>query len=370
MPWITPALKTVRSLVRDAVNTWLPGADANIGNSVLRVMSDVQAAVCFLVLEYLDWLALQLLPDTAEKEWLDRHGKIWLVNADGSTGRKVATSSAGQATFTGTVNGAVVPAGSLLQASSQSADASGNTVVTFQTQQDVTTWIDPPANGNIIALSPGSFSNLPGGTALTFVTVVSGVNASATVTDDLTGGTDTETDDELRARVLQRIRQPPMGGDANDYVQWALAVPGVTRAWCFPQEMGIGTCTLRFMMDDLRASNGGFPLPGDEIPVAAYINEMRPVTVQDMFVAGPIPYPINVRITYLDADTRSTHDAITESLLTEFLQRQMPGQTWYRAWTDEGIMAAAGVNAYDLQSTDVVMPSAGYMPVLGDITYG
>jgi uncharacterized phage protein gp47/JayE len=70
----------------------------------------------------------------------------------------------------------------------------------------------------------------------------------------LTGGTDQETDDELRLRVLTRIRQPPMGGDADDYVAWALAVPGVTRAWCSPLEMGIGTVTVRVMCDDLRAT--------------------------------------------------------------------------------------------------------------------
>jgi uncharacterized phage protein gp47/JayE len=161
-----------------------------------------------------------------------------------------------------------------------------------------------------------------------------------------------------------------MGGDATDYVEWALAVPGVTRAWPFPQEMGIGTMTLRFMMDDLRAGNGGFPLPDDVDTVAAYINSVRPVTVKDMFVVCPIPYPVNARITYLDSDTRSTHDAIVASLQTVFFNRSKPGQTWYRAWLDEAILAAAGVNAYDLVAEDVPMPSSGYMPVLGDVTYG
>ena len=55
-----------------------------------------------LTLQYIDWLALQLLPDTAETEWLDRHGEIWLVNADGTLGRKQATFATGSVTFTGT----------------------------------------------------------------------------------------------------------------------------------------------------------------------------------------------------------------------------------------------------------------------------
>jgi uncharacterized phage protein gp47/JayE len=134
--------------------------------------------------------------------------------------------------------------------------------------------------------------------------------------------------------------------------------------------MGIGTCTVRFMMDELRAGNGGFPLQGDIDTVTAYLNTVRPVTVKDLFVVSPIPYPINVHITELDSDTAATRAAITESLLVEFLQRTMPGQYWYRAWLDEGIINATGVNSYDLTASDVSMPSSGYMPTLGDITYG
>ena len=63
MPWATPTLRDVRSAVRDAVNGRLPGADANVPNSVLRVISDAMGALCHLVLQYVDWLSRQLLPD-------------------------------------------------------------------------------------------------------------------------------------------------------------------------------------------------------------------------------------------------------------------------------------------------------------------
>jgi uncharacterized phage protein gp47/JayE len=352
----------VRSLVRDAIRGSLPGADAIVPNSVLRVLSDAMGALCHLVLQYVDWLAQQLLPDTAETEWLDRHGEIWLVNADGTTGRKLATLAQGSADFIGFGASVTVPTGTQL---------SYSTGVGYQTTADITT--DPsglPTAAPIIALDPGSIGNLDSGTPLTLQTSVAGI-ASVTV-DTLDGGTDDETDDELRARVLERIRKPPMGGDADDYVEWALAVPGVTRAWSFPQEMGIGTMTVRFMMDDLRASNGGFPLPSDVDTVRTYLDTVRPVTVKDLFVESPIPFPVNVRVTWLNPDTVATHAAIEQSLLDAFAAKAIPGQTWYRAWTDEAIMAAAGVIAYDLNTAavDAVMPSNGYMPVLGDITYG
>src|SRR6188472_3884874 len=99
-------------MVRGEVTTSL-GRASFVGNSVLRVMADAMAAVCHLTLRYLDWLSLQFLPDTAEHEWLDRHGDIWLVNADGSTGRKMATLAIGTAGVTG-LAGSILPIGTRL----------------------------------------------------------------------------------------------------------------------------------------------------------------------------------------------------------------------------------------------------------------
>jgi uncharacterized phage protein gp47/JayE len=362
MPWSTPTLFQIRSLVRDAIHGLLPGSDATIPNSVLRVMSDSQGALCFLTLEYIDWLALQLLPDTAETPWLDRHGQIWLTNADGTTGRKQATLASGTIIVIGS-QGVLLPSGSLLGAA---GSLTGQNLSYQTTEQAV---IGPgPTNVPAQSLTSGTAGNLAPGAGIVLAAPPIGIDAAATVLT-MAGGVDTETDAELRARILQRIRQPPMGGDAEDYVAWAEAIPGVTRAWSFPQEMGIGTMTVRFMMDDLRASNGGFPLPEDVDVVQAYLDIKRPVTVQDFFVVAPIPYPVNVPLTYLDSNDASTRAAMTQSLQNEFFVRSKPGQTFYRAWLDEAIMAAPGVNAYDLTAADAVMPSNGYMPILGNITY-
>lgn len=363
MPWSTPSLRDVRAAVRDYIRGTLPGADASIANSVLRVLSDVQGATCHLVLQYLDWLSLQLLPDTAETQWLDRHGDIWLVNSDGTTGRKLPTLASGTVDLTG-VGGAIAP-----QAMQLSLNVGGDQVVTYETLAQITISDSAENPVAVRALQTGSIGNAVQGAVMQVLNPPTGLDSVATVVE-LYGGTDTETDDQLRARILQRIREPPMGGDKTDYVAWAEAVPGVTRAWCYPLEMGMGTCTVRFMMDDLRAANGGFPLPDDCAAVKAYLDTVRPVTVKDLFVEAPIPYPINVRIPYLNVDVMPTHAAIEASLLNQFYALQMPGQTWYRAWTDQGVMAAAGVIAYDLVGSDQVMPSAGYMPVLGDLTFG
>jgi uncharacterized phage protein gp47/JayE len=359
MPWTTPTLADVRGAVRDAIRGRLPGADANVPNSVLRVMSDAMGATCHLTLQYVDWLALQLMPDTAETEWLDRHADIWLVNADGSVGRKMATPAAGTAVFVSSVPNVIVPQATVL---------SYGTIASYETTQQIVTGpAGSPTNAPIVALIPGSIGNLDVGTTLGLAAPIAGI--SGVTVGYLDGGTDEETDDELRARVLERIRNPPMGGDEEDYVHWALSVPGVTRAWSYPNEMGIGTMTVRFMCDDLRADNGGIPLPSDIAHVAAYLDMVRPVTIKDFFVVAPIPFPVNVPIQNLVSDDSTTRANITVSLESVFYGKQQPGQTWFAAWTNEGIADAPGVVSYDLNVPNVVMPANGYMPVLGDITY-
>ena len=80
--------------------------------------------------------------------------------------------------------------------------------------------------------------------------------------------------------------------------------------------MGIGTITVRFMADQLRAvSNNGFPLASDVDAVTNYINFKRPVTVKDTFVFGPIPQPIDVRIANLVPNDEATRATVQQSLL-------------------------------------------------------
>jgi uncharacterized phage protein gp47/JayE len=354
MPWLTPTLRDVRGIVRDNIRSSLPGADAAVPNSVLRVLSDNQGALCHLTLQYLDWLALQLLPDTAETEWLDRHGDIWLVNADGSTGRKVATPAFGLVSFSGPED-TTIPMSTRLNKNE----------VYYETTQVIVIGATA-SNGRVRAIDPGTQGNLEAGEALTVV--LDGVDAIAVQID---GGTDEETDEELRSRVLKRIRQPPQGGAAHDYVQWALAVPGCTRAWVYPNEMGIGTVTVRVMFDDLRADNDGFPLPQDLGLVEAYIDTVRPVAVKDFFVLSPLKQPIDFIINSLVPNDESTKAGIEQAIRDMLFERTAPGQTIYASWKYSTVMEAPGVVSFSTpNSLDDVMESPGHMAVLGDIVYG
>lgn len=365
MPWITPTLRQTRELVRDEITAALSGAIL-IGNNVLRVMADAKAGLAHLVLRYIDWLALQLLPDTAETEWLDRHGAIWLTNSDGTIGRKAATYSEGTALVTGTA-GLTIPEGTELSTGG----------VSFETTEEIV--LETTATSvHIRALDPGIIGNLDAGIGLGITnTTIFGVQGI--VVDQLLGGTDEETDEQLRTRVLLRIREPPMGGSAADYVEWALAVPGVTRAWASPLEMGIGTVTVRFMEDDLRTANSGFPFAEDIDTVTDYIDSVRPVAIKDRFIESPIPEHINFTISDLVPDSAAIRASIQENVIDMLFRRAAPAysidgvarpaQTIFAAWVSEAILQTVGVESFRLIMDDHVMPNRGALGVLGAITY-
>jgi uncharacterized phage protein gp47/JayE len=359
MPWTTPTLKDTRRLTRDYVLSQL-GAKAMIPNSVLRIMSDAKAALAHLAFLYLDWLAKQLMPDTAEKEWLDRHGVIWLTNADGSKGRKAATYAQGTIEFInqGGVSGAIIPVGTLL---------SGGNSVQYQTVTEAAIGSGGLGTSDAVALTAGIVGNLPDGDAMSLVTAIPGVD-TATLLGDMSGGVDTETDDQLRERVLFRIQNPPMGGDLADYVAWAMAVPGVTRAWA-AVEIGPGTITVRFLMDDLYPDNHGLPQPADIIVVSDYIDSKRPVTVKDCFVMAPILFFYDITISNLTNDDPTVRANIEASIKDMEFARSKPGQTMYRSWIDEAISQAVGEETHELDFETTPMPVPANMPVLGTVLY-
>lgn len=356
MPWTTPTLREVRELTRDNVTSALSGA-AMIANSVLRVMSDAMAALAHLTLRYIDWLAFQLLPDTAESEWLDRHGTIWLLNSDATKGRKGATFAEGSIDVTGVAT-TVLPSGTRF---------AGGNQVEYETIEEIIIGADATPVA-IRALDGGQAGNLAAGETVTATNIVDGLDSLATVTE-LTGGSDEENDADLRMRVLKRIQEPPMGGCKTDYEEWALAVPGVTRAWCAPNEMGIGTVTIRFMCDDLRWEDNGLPNVDDINAVTTYLDTVRPVAVKDIFIVAPIPFFVDIAITNLTLDNATVRQRIAFALMTMFDDKSVPGQTIYKSWVGEAISIATGEDHHDLQFENTPMPSPGHLPMLGSLDY-
>ncbi len=361
MPWNLPLLRDRRRQVRDDIAAHLPGADATVANSVLRVVGDAQAALTHDNDRHLEWVARMMIPDTAEGEFAERWANIWLPD-----GRKPASYATGFITVTGSP-GAVIASGTVLTASL--VDSAG-AAVTWQFEVSAgITLASSSAAVAIAAIDAGALGNLDEGAALGFLTVLPGIDGAAVVAaPGLAGGADVETDEDLRRRTIDRIQQPPHGGTAHDYVQWALECPGVTRAWA-RQEMGIGTVTVRIMLDDVRGYLGGVPESEDLAVVRAYIDERRPVTVADFWVVAPVAQPINLIIGDLIGDTPETRANIRVELDAMLRFRAAPGAIIYASWIREAVAIATGEDHHDLTVANVVPASAGHLAVLGTLTF-
>lgn len=350
MSFSRPSLADIIQRVRNDVFSRL-AADDVLRRADAEVYARVMSGVAHGLYGFIEWLSDQVIYDTAEKEYLERWCSIWGIT------RKAAAAATGQATFT-VQAGAVIPAGTLLQA----LDG-----VQYETTADATV-AAPTATAPIAAVVPAATGNRASGQSLALVSPVIGVQSTATA-GALSGGADQEVDDALRARFLARIQQPPHGGASFDYVTWALEVAGVTRAWCYPQELGPGTVTVRFVRDNDGSGTAIIPDADEVAAVLAYIDARRPVTAQ-VTVVAPVSVPLDVQIQGLTPNNATVKAAVEAELKDLLLREAVPGGTILLSHIRAAISAAAGETDYVLLSpTANVANTTGNMSTMGSITW-
>ncbi len=326
-------------------------------NGVVSVLAHVDAMLAAGEYSYLDWLSGQTLPLYADGVNLDAWGRMFGVI------RKPAARADGTVTMTGN-DGKVIDAGTALT----SADGTAYSVTVSATV------VGGAAVVAVRADAGGATGNRAVGEPLTLTEAVEGVDPEAVVVA-ISGGVDVEADGEpgvaedYRGRVLDRIRMPPHGGSAADYVRWAKETPGVavTRAWVDPGAMGEGTVVVRFMVDG--STPTGIPTPEMVALVQAYIDAQRPVTAQ-VFVFAPVGVPLDLTITGLDPDTADVRAAIAAELADLVYRKGFPGCTIYHSWIVSAISTAAGEDHHaSVVPVGDLAHAVGQIPVVGAVTY-
>lgn len=343
-----PTLTEIQRSILDDINTRLPGAESRLRRATLNVMAAVLSGAAHLLYGFISFIAKNIMIDTAETAWLERHSSIWGVT------RKAATFATGTATITG-VNGFVLPLGHQVQR------ADGVLFVT-ETDGEIT---DGEAEVVVSALNAGVEGNTEPGTKMALVSPYFNIDSEMTVVT-LSGGVGVESDDDLRARLLLRIQETPHGGIKTDYEQWALEVGGVTRAWAYPNELGAGTTTVRFVMDEKAGTI--IPDAGEVATVQIYLDAKRPVTAA-VIAAAPALVPMDFTIN-ISPDSASIRNAV-QAQLTDMLYRDgAPGNTIFLSRIQEAISVASGESYHTLTSPSAnVTHTPGQMPSMGVITW-
>ncbi len=255
---------------------------SRIANALLNPLNKIEGSFCMdniqaVAQELAQVIAMQIDPiidrvsvDTAEGEFLDKKA------LDFGEVRLDAQQASGYLQFTGIEN-TYIPAAT----QTESEDT------TYMTTDDGT--IDSSGTCVIpaVCVQSGIIGNTPAHTINKLVYVINGVYAVDNPAA-FAGGTDEETDEAFRSRILQKIQQPISSGNEAHYVYWAQQVPGVAAARCKGCWNGPGTVKVVLLGNDVT-------IPDDDIiqSTADYIAQNRPVGA-NVTVAAAVPLEINI----------------------------------------------------------------------------
>lgn len=339
MPYTTPDYRAVRdAILRDIANQ-LPSA-ATGADSDFAIRANATASAVEGLYQHQQWIVRQILPDTADSDYLERHASLRSIT------RKAASFTTGSVHFTGTV-GSAVPIGT------ESKTNSGIAIVT--TAAGVI-----GAGGTVDiaakAVLSGASGNQTAAAVLTLSAAPAGVQSQAAIVT-MTGGTDIESDAELLVRLLVDIRLPPAGGAAHDYAAWALEVPGVTDAYIFTQRRAANS------VDVVIETLGGVPSAQLIADVLAHIETVRPCCA-DVLVMAPSLVVANIAAALtLSGTTLAIAAARINTLLTTYFNSLHVGQTVTRAKLITLMMEVTGV-----VDVNLTLPAANVVP-LADATH-
>lgn len=351
MPWARSPLSVLLRRAVSDLESRLDSASVRLRTTTENVLARVLAGLAHGLHGHLDWLATQLVWDRAEGVYLRRWASIF------GLAPIAAQPATGQITVTGTA-ATVVPAGT------KWARADG---VTYQSTVEVTlagTSADVP----IEAVEAGADGDAALGVELEITAPIAGLDSTALVSGaEIEDGADEETDAGLRARLLQRLDQPPAAGGEGDYVRWARAVPGVTRAWARGGVPKLGYVTIYFVRD---GEDPIEPSPGEIADVEDAVLAMAPIYMSDKItVAAPTPAPLSVEVS-ISPDTAAIRASVVARLQEAVIERGAPGAgTFYVAWLQRAIARAAGLDYHVLIAPAVdVAVAAGELPTISEAT--
>jgi len=182
------------------------------------------------------------------------------------------------------------------------------------------------AKVEIESSDPGLNKNLGSGAVMTIVTPIAGVASNSFVDfNEVLGGTDEETADQLRARILDRRANPVANFNEAAIILQAKTIASVSKVFVLPITPYPGAVTIFFFVGD---TESGLPTPSQIEDVRNAILEITPVTTDfdDVFVAAPNVVPVTHIIASLSPGTAAMQAAIEANLNAYYEDQVVFGQ--------------------------------------------
>ncbi len=264
--------------------------------------------------------------------------------------RKEATSAQVVLTIRGT-NGITVPRGSLF---------STETDIQFKTNAAAVI-VDGQVDVKASAVIAGKIGNVEKNTITKIPLSIPGI--STVINNNAAyDGFDLETDDALRLRLLEHVRNPATSGNVQHYKEWATSVAGVGQVKVLPLWNGNGTVKVLVVDDDNN------PASADLVDrVKEYIKSVRPIGAT-VTVAAPVAKKINIKVNILGTtDVERVKDYIKKYFQSIIFSTQ------YVSYARIGklILDSPGVNDYSNLlvngGTSNIYLSEDDLAVVGDV---
>jgi uncharacterized phage protein gp47/JayE len=182
-----------------------------------------------------------------------------------------------------------------------------------------------------------------------------------------------DTDATYLAKILNFLRTPPAGGNANDYYTWALQTPTtggyyVTSASVItPPTVTLGTVTVVIIPNDMSIIGTGAM---DALVVACYnyINPLRPVTASLLTVMAPTFYPITVNISVTGASGVTLDTTTMSNDIKSYFASLTPGQAVYISKLESICINDGALNATVSSPASDVTPTPSQLITLSSVT--
>ena len=378
MPINFPSLTTLVKRTRSDVRAELPDSDPTIFGSFIRAITDSLATRAYDIVLLVEQALNQLFPQTSTGIYLE----MW-AGYEALT-RNPATASAGYVVFTGTVGASIpvntevsssvgntylTQGGVSIAANSFSisaltrvgttatATATGHPLATgvsltvsganetdYNGAFDVTV-IDEntftyevsgspttPATGTILgaidsarilieSVEYGQALNLDSGAVLSLVSAITNVDTAAySQVEGIVGGTDIETDDELRVRVLESRANPVANFNEFAIIKEAKKISGVTDVFVKNITPNVGDVTVYFFRNN---DINPIPSASEITSVKNQILTILPATSDssDVYVLAPALVDTAFTFSAISPDTPTMRTAITNNLTAYFEDR-------------------------------------------------
>ena len=324
-------------------------------HNLLKVFASVDAGIYHQNLGDLDFLALQLFPDSAEGEYLREH---W--------------SSRVPPLFAIAANGPVLVSGLPRKPIPSGVVFASPSGERYYTEESYKIGEDGKVTVQVKAQNTGLDTNLAAGQELSIVSSIpSGVDSKAVVAEaGINGGADAESDEEYMTRVLLWLRNPVRYGKKGHFAAWARdASPEVSLAWEYKNFSIFGALLIQVINGN---QMNGIRQVDNLGEITSYINEVAPPVL--FTVRTPDILDLNPVVSLLPNEDSQENRETAVGRMKAFLQLlAMPGiQVTAGALRNaviDGIRITDAAVKLNGDTTGIVKTTILQYPYLGEVSW-